>query len=101
MFQYDVASIKVAEVCQPFDKPAKIRTFFLGAPRVPQHSYSRIFCCLLRERCLRPTAAAQPRSLMNARRCICPRTTLAMLKPSTCDRALGKQFAEVVRRNGL
>ena len=48
MFQYDVAPINVAEVCQPFDEPPKIGPFFLGARRVPQHPNSRNFSCLLR-----------------------------------------------------
>jgi hypothetical protein len=64
MFQYDVAPIYVAEASQPFDKPAKIGTFFLGATRVPQHSNSRNFSCLLRKHCLRPSSrrAAEKRN---------------------------------------
>jgi hypothetical protein len=94
MFQYDVAPIYVAEVSQPFDKPAKIGTFFLGATRVPRHSNSRNFSCLLRKHCLRPSGRRAAEKRNEARRCMCPRRRRSQwLSLALCDRAAGKQSA--------
>ena len=99
MFQYDVAPINVAEVCQPFDEPPKIGPFFLGARRVPQHPNSRNFSCLLRTPRDRPSCGRRctARAVMNSRRLMEPSPRLGRCRGQRPPRSEPRSFLEIDR----
>src|SRR5262245_36587347 len=54
MFENDIAAVDVTEIGESFDQRLEVRSFFLGAARVPKHADAGNLSRLLRSRRERP-----------------------------------------------